>query len=61
MRETIVRDHVSGRADVSIETNITSHWTSLAVLSKWGGIMRVKDWPVEETQHRSVPAVVGPS
>ena len=50
---------MSGRADVYIETNITSHWTSLAVLSELGGIMRVKDWSVEETRRRSVPAVVG--
>jgi serine/threonine protein kinase len=36
---TLERNNVTGRADVYIHVLVTSHWTSLAVLSKLGGIL----------------------
>ena len=36
---TLERNNVTGKADVYIHVSVTSHWTSLAVLSKLGGIL----------------------
>jgi hypothetical protein len=36
---TLERNNVTGKADVYIHVSVTSHWTSLAVLLKLGGIL----------------------
>jgi hypothetical protein len=36
---TLERNNVTGRADVYIHVYVSSHWTSLAVLSKLGGLL----------------------
>ena len=53
---TIVWDVATGEANVSVYVNVTSHWTSLAVLTGFAGGLSLSILPIA---YSPIPVVVG--